>query len=92
MGDPLVLIGVALAGLLAVTGAVLTGARLRWRRLDRDENPGTDTGANWRPSDRPNVVAELGGVDGTARVAATTRPAGDIAEAQANSARHDAKS
>jgi hypothetical protein len=39
MGDPLVLIGIALVVLLAVTAAVLTLARLKRRRLERDESP-----------------------------------------------------
>jgi hypothetical protein len=37
MGDPLVLIGIALVMLLALTATVLTLARLKRRRLDRDE-------------------------------------------------------
>ncbi|WP_319448285.1 MULTISPECIES: hypothetical protein [unclassified Mycobacterium] len=39
MRDPLVLIGIALVVLLAVTAAVLTLARLKRRRLERDESP-----------------------------------------------------
>jgi hypothetical protein len=39
MVDPLVLIGIALVVLLAVTGAVLTLARLKRRRLERDGSP-----------------------------------------------------
>jgi hypothetical protein len=37
MGDPLVLIGIALVVLLGVTAAVLTLAWLKGRRLERDE-------------------------------------------------------